>query len=94
MVGFCIAMQFNIAVKLYYFNPYRRRMAREAGGSANGDLQVLKTRSSFHPTRGIVRGRASRICAARRMPAFGAPKPLYPRRSTISKKNRSSKAWV
>jgi hypothetical protein len=30
----------------------------------------------FYPTRGMVRGRASRVCAARRMPALGAPNPL------------------
>ena len=47
---------------------------------------------AVYPVRGMVRGRASRVCAASRMPAFGAPKPLYPRRCTISKKNRSSKA--
>jgi predicted ester cyclase len=47
-----------------------------------------------YPVLGIARGRASLVWAARRMPAFGAPKPLYPRRSTISKKNRSSKACV
>ena len=44
--------------------------------------------------RGTVEWRASLVCAASRIGALGAPKPLYPRRSTISKKNFSSNDCV
>ena len=57
------------------------RLLKQNGAPADrGDADVPclpgRAPASFHPIRGMVRGRASRVCAARRMPALGAPNPL------------------